>query len=115
MKNSMTIPMTHSGSEKKVSELSKLYNSLLNEFKTGQIGYGAIAVLAQSCIGSAAVMILFMNDMPTTIKMILVFLVTLFCMSFNAAVLAQLKSKITFNLLISSVVFSSAIILANLF
>lgn len=115
MKNSMTIPMIHFGSEKSVNGLLNWYNGLLAEFRKQEIGYAAIAILGQSCIGSAAVMFLFMSEMPTMAKMIFVFLVTVCCMSFNAAVLAQLKSKITFNLLILSVVFSSAIIVANLF
>ncbi len=115
MKNSMTIPMTHSGSEKRVNGLLKWYNGLLAEFKKQQIGYASIAILGQSCTGSAAVMFLLMNDMTTAVKMIFVFLITVFCMGFNAAVLAQMNAKITFNLLILSVVFSGAIIIANFF
>ena len=107
--------MTHSGSEKSVNGLLKWYNGVLTEFKRGQIGYAAIAVLGQSCIGSLAVMLLMMHDMPIALKMIFVFLVTIFCMFFNGAVLSQMQAKITFNLLIASVVLSSVIILTNLF
>lgn len=60
-------------------------------------------------------MLLLMNELPMGFKMVLVFLVTILCMGFNAAVLAQLKSKITFNLLILSVVLSTTVIIANLF
>ncbi|TLP80188.1 hypothetical protein [Maribacter sp. ACAM166] len=115
MKNSMTIPMTHSGSKKRVNPLLKWYNGVLTEFKKDQTGYAAIAIIAQSCLGSAAVMLLLMNEMPMAVKMTFVFLITILCMGYNAAVLAQLKSKITFNMLIVSVVFSSAVIIANLF
>lgn len=115
MKNSMTIPMTHSGSEKRVNPISRLYKSLLVEFKKEQTGYSALAIIGQSCIGSAAVMLLLMNELPMGLKMTLVFLVTIFCMGFNAAVLAQLKSKTTYNLLILSIIFSSIVIIANLF
>lgn len=111
----MTIPMTHSGSEKEIKPLLKKYNSLLAEFKKDQTGYAAIAIIAQSCLGSAAVMVLLMNEMPMVVKMTFVFFVTIICMGFNAAVLAQLKSKTTFNVLILSLVFSSAVIIANLF
>lgn len=115
MKNSMTIPMTYSGSEKRENGPLKRYNGLLAEFKKEQTGYAAIAIIGQSCLGSAAVMLLLMNEMPMAIKMTFVFLITILCMGYNAAVLAQLKSKITFNLLLLSVIFSSIIIVANLF
>ncbi len=59
-------------------------------------------------------MFLLMNDLPVVIKMTLVFLVTILCMAFNAAVLSQLRVKATFNLLILSVAFSGAVIMANL-
>lgn len=115
MKNSKTMSMTHSGSERMVNGALKWYNNVLTEFKMQQTGYAAIAIIGQSCLGSVAVMLLLMHEMPTGIKMTFVFLVTIFCMSFNAAVLAQLKSKTTFNLLILSVIFSCTVIIANLF
>lgn len=113
MKNSTTIPVTNSGNKNK--GIMKLYNNLLNEFKREQTGYSAIAIIGQSCLGSAAVMLLLMQEMSMAVKMSLVFFVTIFCMAYNAAVLAQLKSKITFNLLILSIVFSCIVILATLF
>tara|TARA_R110002167_G_scaffold134051_17_gene319452 strand:- start:16753 stop:17076 length:324 start_codon:yes stop_codon:yes gene_type:complete len=106
--------MTHSGSKKRMNPLSRLYRSLLTEFKRVQTGYAAIAIIAQSCIGSVAAMMLLMNDLPTRTKMVLLFLEIIFCMSYNAAVLAQLKARFIFNLLIISVVFSSGVIIANL-
>ena len=111
----MTIPMTRSGSEKDVNRFLKWYNGLLTEFKKQQTGYAAIAIIGQSCLGSAAVMLLLMHDMSMAIKMTFVFFITILCMGFNAAVLAQLKSKTTFNLLILSVLFSISVIIANLF
>lgn len=115
MKNSTTIPMTFSGRKSKKRNRFKLYNSLLAEFKREQTGYAAIAIIGQSCLGSVAAMLLLMNDLPTMVKMTLLFLVTIFCMAFNGAVLAQLKTKTTFNLLILSVVFSFTVIVADLF
>ena len=106
--------MTYSGSEKSPSKHYKWYNSLLGEFKTQQTGYAALAIIGQSCLGSVAVMLLLMNTMPIAVKMIFVFLVTICCMMFNAAVLANLNAKIAFNLLILSVLFSSIVIIANL-
>lgn len=115
MKNLTITSMTHSGSEKGVNPLLKRYRSLLNEFKKEQTGYAAIAIIAQSCLGSAAVMVLLMNEMPMATKMAFIFLITILCMGYNAAVLAQLKSKTTFNMLLISLVFSSAVLIANLF
>ncbi|KAA2219028.1 MULTISPECIES: hypothetical protein [Maribacter] len=116
MKNSLTIQVTHSGTDttKRKSVLSIFYNSLLAEFKKNQSGYSALAIIGQSCLGSAAVMLLLMHEMHILIKMGLVFLVTLFCLLFNASVLVQLKPKASFNLLIMSVFFSFTVILANL-
>lgn len=84
----------------------RLYNQLLNEFKREQTGYSTIAIIGQSCIGSVAAMVVLMNPMPEAIKLTLLFLVTILCMAYNAAVLATLSSKTTFNLLVLSVIFS---------
>lgn len=110
----MTVSMTHSGREGKNNLLLNVYHNLLTEFKKNQIGYSAIAIIGQSCIGSVAAMVLLKNDLPTLTMLILLFLVTIFCMAYNGAVLAQLKPKITFNLLIMSVFFSGMVIIANL-
>lgn len=92
----------------------KIYLRLLTEFKREQTGYSTIAIIGQSCIGSIAAMMLLMNQIPATIKFTFLFLITIFCMAYNAAVLAQLKTKTTFNLLILSVLFSILTIIANL-
>lgn len=84
----------------------RLYNQLLNEFKREQTGYSTIAIIGQSCIGSVAAMVVLMHHMPEAIKLTLLFLVTILCMAYNGAVLARLKTKTTFNLLVLSVIFS---------
>ena len=78
------------------------------------MGYAAIAIIGQSCLGSAAAMVLLMGGLGMVLKMILLFLVTIFCMAYNGAVLAQLKPLSTFNLLIISLVFNTFIILGHL-
>lgn len=114
MKISRTIHMTNSGRKHKTNQIKSIYNNMLAEFKRGEIGYSTIAILGQSCLGSIAVILLLMNDMPTMIKMVQLFLVTVFCMAFNGAVLAQLKSKITFDLLIATILLSACVIVTNL-
>lgn len=111
MKDSTTIPMTHSGTKPKEGKLKMLHKNLFLEFKKDQMGYATIAIIGQSCLGSAAAMVLLMSEMDMILKMTLLFFVTLFCMAFNGAVLAQLKPLTTFNILILSVAFSILVIL----
>lgn len=110
MKNSLTIPMTLSGTKTRNNELNKIYQILLAEFKSMQTGYSTIAIIGQSCLGSIAIMMVLMSDLSQVVIMGLLFLATIFCMAYNAAVLAQFKSKTIFNLLILSLLFSFSII-----
>lgn len=114
MKNSMTIPVTLSGSEKRTNYFLNLYRSLLAEFKKEQTGYATIAIIGQSCLGSVASMLLLMSGVQQVTNLVLLFFVTIFCMFFNGAVLAQLKSKIIFNILILSLGLSIMIIITKL-
>lgn len=114
MKNSITIEMPHVWSKKTGNPIYNIYNSMLKEFKRKQIGYSAIAILGLSCMGSIAVMLLMMHEMPVEVKMTTVFLVTIFSTAYITTVLAQLKSKARFNALLLSAVFSSVVIVANL-
>lgn len=91
----------------------KLYDTLLREFIKEQMGYATIAIIGQSCLGSVAAMFVLMNDLPVIALLSQLFLVTIFCMAYNGAVLAQLKAKHTFNLLILSVSYSLFTILVN--
>ncbi len=63
------MPKTRSGSEKSMNPISKLYNSLLAEFKKEQTGCASIAILPQSCIGSDAAILLLINDWATFSKL----------------------------------------------
>ena len=88
----------------------KIYNNLLAEFELNQMGYSAIAIIGQSCLGSVAAMLILKSDVSKVLLLTELFLVTIICMLFNAAVLAQLNTKLTFNLLVLSVLFSSILI-----
>ena len=107
--------MTHSGTETKTNVIKNIYGQTFNEFKKRQLGYSTIAIIGQSCLGSAAAMLLLMGNMEMALKMTILFFVTIFCMAFNGAVLAQLKPLTTFNLLILSIVFSTLVIIAHIF
>tara|TARA_R110000868_G_scaffold60556_2_gene184806 strand:+ start:14017 stop:14301 length:285 start_codon:yes stop_codon:yes gene_type:complete len=91
----------------------KIYANLLTEFKKNQLGYSAIAIIGQSCLGSVAAMLILKSEAQKVIVLLELFLVIIVCMFFNGAVLAQLKPKITFNLLLLSVVFSILVIAAH--
>lgn len=78
------------------------------------MGYATIAIIGQSCLGSAAAMVLLMGTLDTAIQMTLLFFVTILCMAFNGAVLAQLKPLTTFNLLIMSIVFNTLVVLFHI-
>lgn len=90
------------------------YKALLAEFEKQQTGYAPIAIIAQSCLGSAAAMVVLMSSGDMAWRMVLVFFITILCMFFNASILAQLKAKLVFNLLIASVVFSALVIIAHI-
>lgn len=78
------------------------------------MGYATIAIIGQSCLGSAAAMVLLMGTLDTAIQMTVLFFVTILCMAFNGAVLAQLKPLTTFNLLIMSVIFNTLVVLFHI-
>ena len=87
-----------------------LYHNFLSEFKREQTGYASIAIIPQSCIASVAAAMILISDLPKVPLLVLLFLVTILSMAYNGAVLAQLKSKAIFNLLIISIVFSCLVI-----
>ena len=91
----------------------KLYKATLREFERGALGYSIAGIIGQSCLGSVAAMAILMNGNSPS-EMFQVFLVTIFCMFFNGSVLAQLKPKSRFNLLLLSIVVSSIFIAVNL-
>lgn len=89
------------------------YNELLGEYRKNETGYASIFVMIQSCFGAVAAMAVLMQGIGI-FQMIQLFLVVMGCMSFNAAVLAQLPSKITFNIFILSLLVSGLVLGANL-
>lgn len=112
MKDSTVLVMPNATTSKvKRNRPLELYHELLGEFQSARFGYATIAIIGQSCLGSAAAMFLLMGGLSDLPKMGLLFLVTIFCMAFNAAVLANLNTKTMFNILIISVLFSFSVII----
>ncbi|MBZ9728092.1 hypothetical protein LB467_00180 [Salegentibacter sp. JZCK2] len=92
----------------------KLYKTLLADFEEMSLGYSAIGIIASSCLGSVAAMLILMNG-HTFVEMFQLFIVVVVCMGFNTVILAQFKPKIVFNALLLSLAISSIFILINIF
>ena len=90
-----------------------IYKNFLDEYEHGIMGYSTLAIIGQSCLGSVAVMFLLKNGVSIS-QSLQLFLVTIFCLFYNAAILTQQKAKISFNLLIISVSVSVLITIVNL-
>ncbi len=91
----------------------KIYQEYLEEYKEGIIGYTPLAIIGQSCLGSVAAMFILMNG-NSALQMFQLFVITILCMFYNGAMLSQQKPKLSFNLLIISVLFSVLFTIINL-
>ncbi len=91
----------------------ELYLRGLREFTKDARGYSSIFIIAQSCLGSAAAMFVLINGVSPW-QMVQLFVVTIACMGFNAAVLSQQSPKTMYNLFIVSLWVSSLVIILNL-
>ncbi len=90
-----------------------IYGNLLTEFREMYYPYAALGIIASSCIGSIAAMLILMRG-SGFLQMIEMFLVVAVAMWFNATVLAQLKPKKVLNSLIVSVFVNVMVILLHL-
>ena len=90
-----------------------IYNKYLADYKSLYMAYIPLSIISQSCIGSVAAMYILVNNdfqLHSYLQLTLCVIVT---MLFNAAVLAQLKYKMSFNLLLLSLIVNSLLILIN--
>jgi len=90
----------------------KIYQNYLNEYSQGLMGYAAIAIIGQSCLGSIATMYTLMNGNAFP-QMFQLFIITILCMLYNGAILSQQKAKWSFNLLLISIITSIIVIIIN--
>lgn len=88
------------------------YQKYVDSYARGYIGFNTIAILFQSCFGSAAAMVVLQNG-TKPFQMIQLFFVVVLCMVFNASVLSQQKPKTVFNLLLASVAVNAFILILN--
>lgn len=90
-----------------------LYSRYYEEFQDKYMMYVPLTIILQSCIGSIAAMYILMTGLDSVSSMIQLFLCVVLCMFYNAAILAQLKGKIVFNMLILSLLFNVLFIVIN--
>ncbi|MFK7749921.1 MAG: hypothetical protein AB8B65_16125 [Kordia sp.] len=90
-----------------------LYTKYYNEFQDKYMMYIPLTIILQSCIGSIAAMYILMSGLDTISSLVQLFLCVIFCMFYNAAILAQLKGKLVFNMLILSLLSNVIFIIIN--
>jgi len=96
-----------------ISIFMKTYMSLFNEFRKDYMIYVPLSIIFQSCLGS--IVILYLLQMPYSIALLIkVTLCTILCMAYNASVLAQLKVKWVFNLLLMSVIVNLVLLISTM-
>jgi len=91
----------------------KIYQKLLADFDELFLGYASLGIIASSCIGSVAAMLILMNG-HTFINMFELFLEVTVCMTYMASVLAQLSHKFILNSFIISIITSLFFIIVNI-
>lgn len=91
-----------------------LYQTTFENFNKSYIGSATMAVIGQSCLGAAAAMYILSHG--TSIgQMIQLAIIVLACIFVNTSILAQMKHKLVFNLIITSAFLSVLFIILNTF
>ncbi|WP_298510895.1 hypothetical protein [uncultured Kordia sp.] len=90
-----------------------LYAKYYNEFHDKYTMYIPLTIILQSCIGGIAAMYILMNGLDTISGLAQLFLCVIVTSFYNAAILAQLRDKWVFNMLIISLVLNTLFILVN--
>lgn len=90
-----------------------IYNKYFIDFKKHYILYIPLSIIFQSCIGSIAAMYVLMNN-NSNFYLFELSLCVMVTMSYNAAIMAQLKYKWVFNFLIVSLIVNMGLIILNI-
>lgn len=91
-----------------------LYQKTLEDFQQSYVGYAALVIIGQSCLGAVAGMYILGNG-TSLFQMIQLALIVFTCTINNVAILAQLTPKFIFNFTIFSTLLSALMILLNAF
>lgn len=89
------------------------YHHSLRRIEQGIFGFVAGGVLAQSCLGSVAAMLILQNGISLP-QMFQLFLAVAVTMTFNGAVLSNQKANVLLPLLIISTIVNSILAIINL-
>ena len=90
-----------------------LYTRYYEEFHDKYTMYIPLTIILQSCLGGIAAMYILMNGLDTISSLIQLGLCVVVTSFYNAAILAQLKDKWVFNILLLSLLMSTVFILIN--
>lgn len=90
------------------------YQKYLDTYTRGFMGFNTLAILGQSSLGGFTAMVVLYHG-NSLYQMIQLFFVIILTSIFNGTVLAQMKPKFVLNMLLFTVLFNIAVILANLF
>ncbi|WP_264519804.1 hypothetical protein [Flavobacterium sp. N1994] len=91
-----------------------LYQKTLHDFQQSYVGFAALIIIGQSCLGGAAAMYILENG-NSLVQMIQLAFVAITCTVVNVGILAQLSPKTVFNMTIFSVILSVIAITLNVF
>ncbi|TQD39015.1 hypothetical protein [Haloflavibacter putidus] len=92
----------------------ELYKKIFSDFGSEYYMHATLGIILSSCLGAAAAMLILTSGHQLP-QMVQLFWITAVCMSFNAAVLANVKKDIVFTLLIISLISSALFILYHVF
>lgn len=91
-----------------------LYQKTLGDFQQSYVGFAALVIIGQSCLGGAAAMYILENGNSIP-QMIQLGMVVITCTLVNVGILSQLTPKTVFNMTIFSVLLSLTMIALNVF
>lgn len=89
-----------------------MYSKLLKDFREMYMAYIPLMIILSSCLGSVAAMYILMQE-RSSMQVIQLTICVIICMTFNASILAQMKPKFVFNLLIASLTINTLLVLLN--
>jgi len=92
--------------------MNTVYNKYLTMFKTEYMLYIPLSIIFQSCLGSIAAMYILENHVPS-FSFFQLGLCVVVSMLYNASVLAQLNSKLVFNLLLLTITVNTLLLILN--
>jgi hypothetical protein len=90
-----------------------MYTKLLKDFKEMYMAYIPLMIILSSCLGSVAAMYILMQERSFS-QVVQLSLCVIVCMAFNASILAQMKAKFVFNLLIASLIINILLVVLNI-